>query len=614
MKLLQKLLIVIVLLILASSVTIGVFSYMNTAASTHDLLMSKVDDQLLLRSQLINEKIQSITRLIKTISNDQRVQLDLQGQTGSLETSAMFTAIANENSDLMSLMSIVDKEGLVIAVDDKNANVLGVDLSDRAYLKEAMATKALTISDLLISRASGSKVIAICDPIYIGGEYAGAVISTIDFSLITDVIVDTKIASEGYAYMVDITGDNKGTLVSHPTAEYVEEAVTLYSFENEALSAFTDLMATQPTGEGYYEFQGKNKFVQFVQIENWALAITANEDDLQASAKEIRNISIMVVAITLVLSTFAGYLLVNHLIVKPVGVLENAMEKAGEGNLDVSITSKSKDEIGNLTRSFMKMIDKINHVITSINTASDQVAAGSNQVSESSMSLAQGATEQASSIEELIATINQIAAQTKANAENASSTQKIVDLSRTHAEEGNQQMVGMLSAMQTINDSSKNISRIIKVIDDIAFQTNILALNASVEAARAGQHGKGFAVVSEEVRNLAARSAEAARETTTLIEGSIKHVAEGTKIANETASALTQIVEGITKAATLVNDIAVASNEQAIGVQQINIGITQISDVVHTTSATAEETAAASQELSSQAELLKNQVAQFKLS
>ncbi|MHB8064856.1 MAG: HAMP domain-containing methyl-accepting chemotaxis protein [Ruminiclostridium sp.] len=300
-------------------------------------------------------------------------------------------------------------------------------------------------------------------------------------------------------------------------------------------------------------------------------------------------------------------------VAQPLQEAAAVMQEMEKGNLTISMNGDYKGEYAKIKEALNTTIQTFNDVLNDIYTSAQQVASGASQVSDSAQALSQGSTEQASSVQELTASLEEISVQTKQNAVNADQANELSITAKENAAQGNEQMLGMLKAMEEINESSSNISKIIKVIDEIAFQTNILALNAAVEAARAGQHGKGFAVVAEEVRNLAARSANAAKETTSLIEGSIKKSEGGTKIANETALALNKIVDGVSKAASLVGGIALASNEQAAAIAQINQGIMQVSQVTQTNSATSEESAAASEELSSQAELLNEMVGKFNL-
>lgn len=289
------------------------------------------------------------------------------------------------------------------------------------------------------------------------------------------------------------------------------------------------------------------------------------------------------------------------------------LSQIAEGILTVSIDSEYKGDFAELKTSINKAVHSFHNVLGDIDGAAEEVASGTTQVSGSSQTISQGATEQASAIEELTASVTQIAQQTKHNAKNADQANQLSLKAKEDAMSGNEKMKELQSAMEEINESSANISKIIKVIDEIAFQTNILALNAAVEAARAGAHGKGFAVVAEEVRNLAARSATAARETTDIIEGSIKKTKAGTRIADETAEALLNIVEGVEKTVNLSGEIASSSGEQAAGIDQVNRGITQLSAVVQNNSATSEEVAASAEVLSGQANNLKKMVGMFRL-
>lgn len=255
----------------------------------------------------------------------------------------------------------------------------------------------------------------------------------------------------------------------------------------------------------------------------------------------------------------------------------------------------------------------MSNTVKGIQKAGILVATESERVSTGAQTLSQGATEQASSVEELVATTEDIRNHVEANEQSTKMANAQVTDVTTVILNSNEQMQNMIHAMENINASSNEIGKIIKTIEDIAFQTNILALNAAVEAARAGTAGKGFAVVADEVRNLASKSAEAAKNTTTLIETSIKAVHNGTEIAGQTADLLSSVVEGSKSIAEVVNKIAADFSWQAEAISQVTEGINQVSSVVQTTTATAEENAASSQELSAQAQVLKSLVSKFRL-
>ena len=297
--------------------------------------------------------------------------------------------------------------------------------------------------------------------------------------------------------------------------------------------------------------------------------------------------------------------------IKHVTDAAKSLEMIAEGDFTVEVSVLSeRDTIGN---SMINMLSSFNNMFSEINASTSQVSSGSKQIAGGAQSLAQGSTEQAVSIEELSSSISEIATMTKENAEIAKKTSKLSNVIKDSAEKGSRQMDEMITAVGEISEASRNISKIIKTIDDIAFQTNILALNAAVEAARAAQHGKWFAVVAEEVRNLASKSAEAAKDTGDMIQNSMEKAELGARIAGETSESLKEIVTGISESNNLITGIAEASEQQSLGIAQINTGIEQVTQVVQQNSATAEESASASEEISSQSDMLQQLIMRFKI-
>ena len=253
----------------------------------------------------------------------------------------------------------------------------------------------------------------------------------------------------------------------------------------------------------------------------------------------------------------------------------------------------------------------LRRVAALLGQSSDQVAAAASEVSNSSQQMAQGASEQAAGVEETSSSLEEFSSMTKQNATSAFDANALMGATVQVVNDANVSMKQLTASMEDIAKSSGETQKIIKTIDEIAFQTNLLALNAAVEAARAGEAGAGFAVVADEVRNLAMRAADAAKNTSGLIEASTKKIERGAQLVQQTAVSFGRLATDAGKSSTLVQNIAKASEQQAVGIDQINKAVGEMDKVIQSNAATAEESASAAEELSAQAESMKGLVGEL---
>ena len=304
----------------------------------------------------------------------------------------------------------------------------------------------------------------------------------------------------------------------------------------------------------------------------------------------------------------------NHYIGEfPVYMKEitDMLSAIANGNLTATITREYVGDFNSIKQSVNVIVARLNETVVDISLVADGVSSGSAQLSRSSMDLSEGVSRQMIAMQEMTEGISLIDVQSKDNSNNAQKAAELALVSKDNAESGNNKMQHLLGAMERITVSSSKISQIIKTIEGIAFQTNLLALNAAVEAARAGEQGRGFGVVAEEVRNLAARSAEAAKQTSELIQESIASVQDGKKSATDTAESLGKIVQNVLDVSDVINEIFESSNNQTGAIGSINDDLLQINNVVQGSAATSEETAAAAEELDSQVAILKDKLSFF---
>ncbi len=293
--------------------------------------------------------------------------------------------------------------------------------------------------------------------------------------------------------------------------------------------------------------------------------------------------------------------------------ISDVMSAVAQGDLRKHVNAEFQGDLNDLKNHVNYSIEILQKTVADVISTTIKVQSGVNVISDSAANLSNATTEQAASLEEISSSLNEIERQTKDNNEKAKSVSLITGETREFVQNGNKQMEEMLESMGSINETSRDVTKVINTIEEIAFQTNLLALNAAVEAARAGTHGKGFAVVAEEVRNLAGRSSNAAKNTTDLIENSIKEVENGLKLSNQTAEIFQQIVGKIGSVNEMVGDIAAISQQQKEAVEEINNGLSQVNNGVQENSSIAQQLANATQNLTSQAQIQKERIEYFKV-
>ncbi len=650
-----KLMVMFLVIISVPLIALGAITYLNASGA----LQSIIEDTTLTTaqevSQIINQELTSIQRVLQVAKADDNLVGLVSGR--SSDTRDVFNYIQQikvENQDIFEDVILVNSS--YTAFMTSNSESVSIDVSDRDYMVDVMANQ-VAISDVLTSKESGESVIVIAVPIVENDIVTGAIMGTVLFSNIETIIHEIEVGSEGYGYLIN----SEGTVVVHDNQSYVDDGYNLLSQNNAELESVVNKMVDKETGLGFYTFDGTYKMVAYAPIAHWSLGITANYDDYMAPAIKIRAVTLILTLSSIAIALLIAFVFSTSM-VRPIKKLQALMKQAGQGDLTVRCQTKSKDEVGALAKSFNEMMAEQSNIVGQVRqgsvelvsmaqdlaasseeltATSEESRARSEQVAEESVKQSEATLAVSQALVELSSLVNLA----KGKADGAG---KASDNTKEIALKGREKIKGVVHAMSQISDKtnsasntiqdvntiSRRISEITKAISDVADQTNLLALNAAIEASRAGEHGRGFMVVAEEIRKLAETTNKESEEIRVLttdmvknihsavgsVEASQNAVKEGVEIVTETDTFFLEIVDAVEKTGSdivdisditetevstsdhiiaLIDAVSSSAEENSLSVGMISNNIIEQSDALESISAASEETNAMAETLNS---------------